>query len=379
MMTETLHSHALPDGFANRIGRLIEAQGNVVDALFDPSAMPDILAELAVSDEANRRAVNVQVVQRRHDGVVRGIVTSPADALPRGSTVLNSGRHVLAPIGAAEFAGVARSLAGPAPDGQLKLLETGIKVIDVMCPLVTGGTLAIAGDPGAGIVVVMEELVRRVSAGRDCLTMFIMMPAPSPEWPASLDPEFSHAEALKKDGYSEGTVGAMQTFFFRAPDEPWTAERLAMLAPADTVVRLSRARARAKVYPTVDVLACRSRLLTAAATGDQHASIAERVRQALAALWADPAASHTDASPLTRALKLQNYFTQPFYCAEPYTKRSGVSVAAAEALRTCRDILDGRYDDVPVEAFYFSGDMTEIMGNIGRELTFGPVAPGAQG
>jgi F0F1-type ATP synthase beta subunit len=313
------------------------------------------------------------VVQRRGDGVVRGIVTSPADALPRGSTVLNSGRHVLAPIGAAEFAGVVRSLAGPAPDGQVKLLETGIKVIDVMCPLVAGGTLAIAGDLGAGIWVVMEELVRRVSPGRDRLTMFIMMPAPSPEWPASLDPGFSHAEAFKKDGFSEGTVGAMQTFFFRAPDGPWTAERLAMLAPADTVIRLSRARGRAKVYPTVDVMASRSRLLEPTALGEEHAAIAERVRQALAALWANPAVAPVAEPTLTRALKLQNYFTQPFYCAEPYTGRPGATVAAAEALHTCRDILDGRYDDLPVEAFYFSGDTTEITGNIGRVLTFGPV------
>ena len=73
MVSDTLHADALPDDFANRIGRLIEARGSVVDVLFDPNAMPDILSELAVSDEANRRAVNVQVVQRPGAGVVRGV------------------------------------------------------------------------------------------------------------------------------------------------------------------------------------------------------------------------------------------------------------------------------------------------------------------
>jgi RNA polymerase sigma factor (sigma-70 family) len=376
-MTQTLQTHGLPDDFANRIGRLIEARGGVVDALFDPAAMPDILAELEVSDEANRRGVNIQVVQRRGDGIVRGIATSPIDALPRGSTVLNSGHHARTPFNAAELERTVRSLTGhvPATDAPAKMLETGIKAIDVMCPLVAGGTVALAGDLGAGMTVVMEELVRRLSGGSDPLSIFVMMPPPSPEWPYSVEPGFSHAEALRKEGYSEGTVGAVQTFFFRAEGGPWTAERLAALAPVDTVIRLSHERGQAKVYPTVDVLASRSRLLEANVVDREHAHITERVRPALASLWATPggAASRNDRLLLQRALKVQNYFTQPFFCAEPYSNRSGVAVSAAEAVRTCAEILDGRHDDVPIEAFYFSGGMAEIRANGGRELAFGPV------
>ena len=146
---------------------------------------------------------------------------------------------------------------------------------------------------------------------------------------------------------------------------------------------MSRERGQAKVYPTVDVLASRSRLLEMKAA--EHVAIAERVREALASLWATPSEGKScddkscddkacDGHVLfERALKVQNYFTQPFFCAEPYTNRSGASVSAAEAVRTCAEILDGRHDDVPVEAFYFSGGMAEIMGNTGRTLTFGPV------
>ncbi len=379
MVTQTLQTHGLPDDFANRIGRLIETRGGVVDALFDPAAMPDILAELEVSDEANRRGVSVQVVQRRGAGIVRGIAAAPLDALPRGSTVLNSGHHARTPFNATEFERTVRLLAGrtAAAEAPAKFLETGIKVIDVMCPLVAGGTVAIAGDLGAGITVVMEELVRRLSGGSNPLSIFVMMPPPSPQWPHSLEPGFSHAEALRKEGYSEGTAGAVQTFFFRAEDGPWTTQRLAALAAVDVVIRLSRERGQAKVYPTVDVLASRSRLLETKAVDGEHATIAERVRRALASLWAEPgeAKSRDDRLLLERALKVQNYFTQPFFCAEPYTQRPGVAVDTAEAVRTCREILDGEHDDVPVTAFYFSGGMAEIRANGGRALAFGPVTP----
>ena len=74
-----------------------------------------------------------------------------------------------------------------------------------------------------------------------------------------------------------------------------------------------------------------------------------------------------------RALKLQNYFTQPFYIAEPYTKRPGATVSLTEALQTCRDILDGRYDALPVDAFYFKGGMAEIEANPKLAMPFGPV------
>ncbi len=61
-----------------------------------------------------------------------------------------------------------------------------------------------------------------------------------------------------------------------------------------------------------------------------------------------------------RARKLQNYFTQPFFVAEPYTRRPGTHVGVTEALCTCRDILEGRYDEVPENAFYFAGGIEEI-------------------
>ena len=147
MLAETLQAHGLPDDFANRIGRLVEIRGDVIEALFDPQSLPDLLAELAVSDEANRRTITVQVVQRPGGGIVRGVIAPPSGGAPRGATVLNSLRHVEEPVDGNTFSRAVRLLAGPRPRKlDPKPLETGIKVIDVLCPLAVRGTVAIAGE-----------------------------------------------------------------------------------------------------------------------------------------------------------------------------------------------------------------------------------------
>jgi RNA polymerase sigma factor (sigma-70 family) len=354
MVAETLQAHGLPDDFANRIGRLVGARGEVIEALFDPHSLPDLLAELAVSDETNRRTITVQVVQRPGGGIVRGVIASSPGETPRGATVLNSLRYAEAPLNENTFSRAVKLLAGTRPRKlDLEPLETGIKVIDVMCPLAVRGTVAIAGELRTGPAVVMEELVRRLSGSTDRVSLFTLVQP----WK---DGDFSYAAELKKDGFSEGTVGAVQTFFFRAGDGPWTKERLAELAAVDTVIHLSSGMAERKIYPCVDPRTCRSRLLDTKAVGNDHAAIAERARQAMNLLL-DPALVETvDQTILRRAHKLANFFAQPFFCAEPWTKRAGSHVSLRDALQGCREILDGVHDDLPVEAFYFTGGIDEI-------------------
>ena len=354
MVAETLQAHGLPDDFANRIGRLVGTRGDVIEAFFDPQSLPDLLAELAVSDEANRRTITVQVVQRPGGGIVRGVIASPPGKAQRGATVLNSLRHAEAPVAGNTFNRAVRLLAGPRPRKlEPKLLETGIKVIDVLCPLAVCGTVAIAGEFGAGTTVVMEELVRRLSGGADRISVFTLVQ----RWK---EEDFSYAEELKKDGFSEGTVGAVQTFFFRADEGAWTAERLAELASVDTVVHLARNMAERKIYPCVDPRTSRSQLLETKTVGDEHAAIAARAKQSLT-LVLDPALAETaDPLSLERARKLANFFSQPFFCAEPWTHRPGSHVSVAEAVRTCAEILDGVHDNLSTAAFYFTGGIDDI-------------------
>ena len=348
-MKDTLRAHRLPDDFAARIGWVVRARENVVEARFDPASLPDVLTELAVSDEPRQRAVTLQVVQRAGDGVVRCVATSPISSLTPGMTVMSSGRETVTPVSREAFDRIVQLLAAPSlvPG---TLVPTGIKVIDVMCPLVAGGTLAIAGEWRAGTCVVLEELVRRLSGGTDRVSIFTFVPGGG---------TMTHREMMEKEGYSDGTVGAVQTFFFRREDGPWTPESLSTLAGVDVIIRLSEAVGRLGIYPCVDPLTSCSRLLESSAVGREHVEIADRVRQALRLLGPEVAAA--DAVKVARARKLQQFFGQPFFCAEPYTQRPGVTVSVTDALQGCREILDGVHDDLPEQAFYFTGGIADVL------------------
>jgi F-type H+-transporting ATPase subunit beta len=133
------------------------------------------------------------------------------------------------------------------------------------------------------------------------------------------------------------------------------------------VIRLSAEKARRRVWPPVDPLTSRSRLLEEPTSSAEHAELVARVRDTLAVLN-DAGQAAADPHTLARAEKLQRFFGQPFFAAERYTRRPGAVVGLAESLRVCRQILDGVHDDVPAEAFFFKGGLDEI-----RER--GPGAP----
>jgi RNA polymerase sigma factor (sigma-70 family) len=364
MVTDTLHANALPDEFSHRIGRLIETRGDVVDALFDPAALPDLMTELTVSDEARKGGVKVHVMQRPGGGVVRGLAVSAPENLPRGATVLSSRRRSQEPVDSMQLDRLVPLLAAATTDGKKsdEIVETGIKVIDVMCPIRAGGSVAIASENGAGGTVVMEEIVRRISKSRHPVTMFMLIAPPSELWPPALEPDYSFSDALRKEGYSEGTVGNVQTFFLTGIKGPWSPETLAPLTPVDTLIHLAREMIVRKNYPGVDLRTTRARLLDESRIDAADVEIARRAREAV--LLSRAAQDHPDgvgdAVLVERGKKLQAFFSQPFYVAEPYTKRPGSYVSRADALRGCREILDGVHDDLPAEAFYFTGGIDEI-------------------
>jgi RNA polymerase sigma factor (sigma-70 family) len=356
MVKDTLEAHRLPDDFAARIGRIVRAREGVVEVLFDPTSLPDPLTELTVSDQARRRAVTVQVVQLLKDGVVRCVPLAPGDGLAPGMTVLSSGRRSEGALSREALDGAVRLLTGsPTGVGAFPgLLETGIKVIDVMCPIVRGGTVAIAGEYRAGSMVVVEELAWRLRSEPGGVSIFAFIPP---------GPGLSFQEVWEKEGYTGGTIGTVQTFYF-VGDEEWTAERLARLPAVDAVVRLSQGLAQLRIYPTVDAVLSSSRRPDTVPVDPEHARIAARVRELLVAAAADggPRVPPAGAADLLkrRARKLWLFFAQPFFVAEPYTRRPGVFVSRAEALRGCREILDGLLDDVPDEALYFGGGIDDI-------------------
>jgi F-type H+-transporting ATPase subunit beta len=135
------------------------------------------------------------------------------------------------------------------------------------------------------------------------------------------------------------------------------------MAPVDTLIVLARDMILRKNYPGVDVRTTRSRLIDENRLPADVVAIARQARDAIA-LWRgvsdNPGAGAPDPVLLERAKKLQAFFSQPFFVAEPYTKRPGSYVSRADALRGCREILDGKHDDLPADAFYFTGSIEEI-------------------
>lgn len=362
MVKNTLETHRLPDDFAARIGRIVRARQGVVDVLFDPTRLPDPLTELTVSDEGRRRAVPVQVVQLLDDGVVRCVPVSPMEELSPGMTVMSSGRRTQAPVSPEALDGAVRLLTKPVrgPNRPPEMLETGIKVIDVMCPLVRGGTVALAGEYGVGTTVVVEEVCRRLSSDSGGVSILTFIPP---------GPDIAFQKEWTKEGWTGGTAGTVQTLYF-VGEQLWTVERLSALPSVDVVICLSKELARLRIYPTIDPVVSRSRLLDEQLVDRDHAEVAARSREALA-LLATPESepSGSSAEPdvrVRRARKLLRFFAQPFFVAEPYTQVPGARVSREEAVRTCRDILDGLHDSVPEEAFYFVGGIDEVRARAAR-------------
>jgi F-type H+-transporting ATPase subunit beta len=124
--------------------------------------------------------------------------------------------------------------------------------------------------------------------------------------------------------------------------------------------------AERKIYPCVDPRTSRSKLLETKAVGDNHAAIAEVIKEALTLLLDPALAETTDPLTLQRARKLANFFSQPFFCAEPWTDRPGSYESLKDALQGCREILDGTHDDLQVNDFYFKGGIEEIRGPSGQ-------------
>src|SRR6202007_850904 len=193
MVKDTLEAHRLPDDFAARIGRIVRTREGVVEVLFDPTNLPDPLTELTVSHTPRRRAVTVEVVQLLEGGVVRCAPLSPADGLTAGMTVLSAGRRIEAPASREAVDQAVRLLAGPVrePDRAPELLPTGIKVIDVMCPLVRGGTVGV----GAGCPVTGESLDAGLSREPGGVSIFAFIPPYD-------GPERAFQEMWAKEGHT---------------------------------------------------------------------------------------------------------------------------------------------------------------------------------
>lgn len=209
-----------------------------------------------------------------------------------------------------------------------------------------GGTVAVVGDAGVGKLVLVQELARRLTDVRGGIGVFTFVRLAEQPW------------ARDVAAATEVLASATDLTFFLAGAERDELHDDAKL-PVDTLIHLSRSRAERRIYPAIDPILSRSGLLTPALAGRRHWATAEAVRGALERLGADdPCGSEgkTGDDVLgARAWKLQLYLSQPLFVAQPFTRVEGEWVPRRDTVSMCREILDGRQDQVPPEAFWFVG------------------------
>ena len=213
-------------------------------------------------------------------------------------------------------------------------LETGIKVIDLLCPIADAGSLGLFGDPRVGKLVLVEELTHNLAKGGRQPVIFTFVKAPDEvEVYTSLlaDAGPLPTVVIAADEASEGALAAARPFL-------------------DASVFMTRQLVEAAIYPAVDPSRSWSRLLDPAFVGTDHWEVAEGVLEAIRQVDAAGAIG-------ARARRIRNFLSQPFFVAEAFTKRPGAFVPRLETIAAFRALLSGTYDDFPEEAFLMRGTL----------------------
>ena len=455
-------------------GKIVQIIGAVVDVEFPRSDVPKVYDALKVDNTD----ITLEVQQQLGDGIVRAIALGSTDGLKRGLIANNTGRAISVPVGAGTLGRIMDVLgrpideAGPvaasdsweihraAPSyedqsSSTELLETGIKVIDLMCPFAKGGKVGLFGGAGVGKTVNMMELINNIAKAHSGLSVFAgvgertregndfyhemkdsnvldkvaMVYGQMNEPPgnrlrvaltgltmAEYFRDEKDANGKGKDvllfvdniyrytlagtevsallgrmpsavGYQPtlaeemgvlqeritstktGSITSIQAVYVPADDytDPSPATTFAHL---DSTVALSRDIASLGIYPAVDPLASTSRQLDPLVIGQEHYDVARRVQGTLQrykelkdiiAILGMDELSETDKQTVTRARKVERFFSQPFHVAEVFTGAPGKYVPLKETIRGFKMIIDGEVDHLPEQAFYMVGTIDEAI------------------
>ncbi len=453
------------------IGKIIQVIGPVVDVEFLESAkMPEIYTALLI--KLKERTVVLEVMKHLEPGRVRAIALSSTDGLARGEAVENTGKMIEVPVGKETMGHLfdvvgkpldkegqdimfskTRPIHRPAPSlteqsTKTEIFQTGIKVIDLIAPIIKGGKVGLFGGAGVGKTVILNEFIRntaqeggvavfagvgeRTREGNDlyfdmkaagvlektALVFGQMNEAPGARARVALT-ALTMAEYFRDEERKEVLLFIDNIFRFsqagleistllgRMPSavgyQPTLASEMAELqeritstkngsitsvqavyvpadditdpAPAttfshlDSTIVLSRALTEIGIYPAVDPLSSASTALTPKIVGQEHYDTAREVQRVLQrykdlqdiiAILGIEELSDEDRKTVNRARKIQRFLSQPFFVAEQFTGRPGKFVKIEDTVRGFKEILEGKHDDLPEEAFYMKGGIDEI-------------------
>ena len=467
-------------------GKVVQIIGPVVDVEFQPGQLPNIFNALKISQPGDPNTgqeaieLTLEVAQHLGENRTRAIAMSSTDGLVRGMPVNDTGAPISVPVGR-ETLGRMVNVIGEPVDGcgpvntknkwsihreaptlenqetSTEVLETGIKVVDLLEPYAKGGKVGLFGGAGVGKTVIIMELINNIALQHGGFSVFAGVGERTREgndlWHEMQDSkvinpkDFSQSKAAlvygqmneppgarlrvgltgltiaeyfrdeeNQDvllfidnifrftqagsevsallgrmpsavGYQptlgtemgvlqeritstrKGSITSVQAIYVPADDltDPAPATAFAHL---DATTVLSRQIAELGIYPAVDPLDSTSRILDPHVIGEEHYEVARKVQttlqrykdlQDIIAILGMDELSEEDKELVARARKLQRFLSQPFHVAEAFTGTPGKYVKLQDTVRSFKEIVEGKYDDLPEQAFYMAGPIEEVL------------------
>ncbi|MBO8160897.1 MAG: F0F1 ATP synthase subunit beta [Thermosipho sp. (in: Bacteria)] len=455
-------------------GKIIRVIGPVVDVQFEEGELPDIYDALVVVNPQSGKKLVLEVEQLIGDNAVRTVALDTTDGLMRGLEVENTGEPIKVPVGKGVLGRMFNVIGEPIDERgdvgkeveywpihrnppeiieqstSVEILETGIKVIDLLAPFPKGGKIGFFGGAGVGKTVLVMELIRNIAIEHHGFSMFAGVGERTREG-NELYLEMQEAEVLDNTvlvfgqmneppgarfrvalsaltiaeyfrdvegrdvllfidnifrfvqagsevsallgrmpsavGYQptlatdmgelqeritstkKGSITSVQAIYVPADDitDPAPATTFTHL---DATVVLSRRRAALGLYPAVDPLDSTSKMLDPNVIGEEHYQVARGVQEILQrykdlqdiiAILGMEELSEEDKLIVQRARKIERFLSQPVHVAEKFSNIPGKYVPISETVRGFKEILEGKYDDLPEMAFYMVGTIDEAV------------------
>jgi len=454
-------------------GKIVQVMGPVVDVAFEES-LPEINHAMQVTREDDENTLVLEVSLHLGDNVVRSIAMDSTDGLRRGMEVVDLGQPISVPVGDKTLGRIFNVLGEPIDEqgtvdkrmkrmpihreapkledisSETEILETGIKVVDLLAPYVKGGKIGLFGGAGVGKTVLIQELINNIAQEHGGISVFAGVGERTREG-NDLYHEMSESGVISKTalvfgqmneppgarmrvgltgltmaehfrdekhqdvllfidniyrftqaggevsallgrmpsavGYQptlatemgqlqeritstkEGSITSIQAVFVPADDytDPAPATTFTHL---DATTNLSRKISEEGIYPAVDPLGSTSRALEPDIVGKEHYEVAREVQRTIQrynelldiiAILGMDELSDEDKLVVHRARRLRLFLSQNFHVAEQFTGQPGSYVPVEETIRGFKGILDGKYDDIPEEAFRLVGNIDEVL------------------
>ena len=467
---------AAPKPSTGTEGRVIAITGPVVDIEFPPGQLPAIF-NAVVLEPTNVASLTCEVQQHLGNNWVRAVAMTTTDGLARGTKAIDTGAPISVPVGPSTLGRVFDVLGHPidgkgpveadtyypihraAPSFEdqttaTEVFETGIKVIDLICPFAKGGKIGVFGGAGVGKTVIIQELIRNVAQEHGGYSVFAGVGERSREGNDLLhemtesgviaktvmafgqmnEPPgarlrvaltgLTMAEFFREEGRDvllfidnifrftqagsevsallgrmpsavgyqpnlatemaglqeritstkKGSITSLQAIYVPADDytDPAPATAFAHL---DSTIRLERYLTELGIYPAVDPLTSTSRVLDPLVVGVEHYETAQEVKrqlqryrdlQDIIAILGIDELSEDDKALVARARRLQRFMSQPFFVGEVFTGRPGKYVPIKDTVASFREILEGKADDIPEQAFFLAGTLDDVRENAAK-------------